>query len=188
MIDVSCQPDITFETKPTTELKFFSPLIIETLSSYETAWDRDTEYEPLLECEKISCADDINEFIAGYVCDGEENRGLMAYYDSDSPVNEKVVSAFPSVEAKDGKLMGVLTSKVCGELTATELEELRDWWSGQESDGYGEGWEQRDIDTDEFGEINVHFWNDGMDWNIKMEEEMDAPDEAQSLEISGITM
>lgn len=34
--------------------------------------------------------------------------------------------------------MGVLTCKVCGELTASELDELRDWWSGQESGCKGE--------------------------------------------------
>ena len=186
--NILASPDLYLEAKPTTELKFFSPLIIETLSSYEIDWDGDTEYEQLPECDKISCADEINEFIAGYTCDGEENRGLMAYYDSDSPVNEKVVSAIPSVEIKNGELMGVLTCKVCGELTATELEELRDWWSGQASDGWGEGLEQRDIETDEFGKINVHFWNDNKDWSIMTAEEMDAPDEAQSLEIGGITM
>ena len=60
----------------------------------------------------VGLEDEINEAIEKYSEPKEEHRGLMIYYNEDSPVNEKVVSAFPSVEVRNGELVGVLTCKL----------------------------------------------------------------------------
>ena len=42
---------------------------------------------------------------------------------------------------------------------------MKDWISGQNSDGLGEGFEQRPIETVD-GSIYVHFWNSGDEYFI----------------------
>ena len=93
----------------------------------------------------------------------------MVYYDANSPVNEKVVSAFPSVEVRNGELVGVLTCQVTEPLTDAEMAEFKDWWTGQAADGWAEGFEQREIKTDAFGTIFVSFWNSSDSWQIEVE-------------------
>ena len=117
----------------------------------------------------VGLEDEINEAIEKYSEPKEEYRGLMVYYDEDSPVNEKVVSAFPSVEVRNGELVGVLTCQITEPLTDSEMAEFQDWWSGQASDGWGEGYEQQEIKTDEFGTIYVSFWNSSDSWQIEVE-------------------
>ena len=81
-------------------------------------------------------ADLINGRIAAYIMDEERERGLMHWYDKPTSISSKVYSAFPSVEVIDGELKGVTTLRVRGELDNHELHELRDYLTGQYSDGY----------------------------------------------------
>ena len=94
----------------------------------------------------------------------------MNWYDKGNSVDQKVRSAFMSVEGRDGELVGVITAKIYGQLTEKELEEFRDYCSGQLSDGAGESLEQRPIKTPD-GEIYVSFWNSD-EWFLQTEEEM----------------
>lgn len=45
-----------------------------------------------------------------------------------------------------------------GTLSFSEVAELTEWLSGQFSDGWGEGLEQREIKVDD-GELYVSFWD-----------------------------
>ena len=72
---------------------------------------------------------------------------------------EKVFSAIPSVREWNGELVGVFECRISGELTASELEDLRSYLTGQASDGWGEGFEQREIRVDD-GTLAVHFWQE----------------------------
>ena len=79
----------------------------------------------------------------------------------------------PSVELWKNELWGVLEVKTYGELTDGELKELVEEWNGQASDGWGECFEQRPIETSE-GELYVSFWNSGKDFSIQTEKELKA--------------
>ena len=65
----------------------------------------------------------------------------------------------------------MLEVKSHGSLSEKELEAVKDYWSGQESDGWGEGFEQRPIQTEE-GELYVSFWNSSDSFFITTEEQL----------------
>ena len=58
-----------------------------------------------------------------------------------------------------------------GALSSSELAELTEWLSGQFSDGWGEGLEQREIRVDD-GELCVSFWDSSDRFIIKPEDEL----------------
>ena len=169
-LGVPLQPDIKVEAKETQPLTFYCPLHI------VTEYDRDEEVVDEMEeippeC-VLGCEDEINSFIKDYSEPEEANRGLMVYFDDNPSISEKVFSMIPSVREVDGKLMGVFECQVSGKLTPSELEELRDYANSQASDGWGEGFEQREIRTADYGEIYVSFWNDSDSWSLQTAEEM----------------
>lgn len=61
------------------------------------------------------------------------------------------------MEEWNGELWGVTEVQTHGTLSPSELAELTDWLSGQFSDGWGEGLEQREIEVYD-GELYVSFW------------------------------
>ena len=77
----------------------------------------------------------------------------------------------PTVEVWQDELWGVLEVQTYGELSADELQALVSEWEGQCSDGWGEGFEQRPIRTED-GELYVSFWNSGRDFSIQTEQEL----------------
>ena len=174
-IDVDFQPDITVEAKPTQELTLYCPLhIVREYDESEYEFDEEVLDEPEVIPSRyaIDCAKEINDFIQDYSEPEEEHRGLMVYFDRNPVVSEKVFSAIPSVKEINGELMGVFECQIAEALTDNELRDLREYLSGQASDGWGESVEQRPIKTADYGEIYVSFWNDGKDWSLQTAEEM----------------
>lgn len=84
---------------------------------------------------------------------------LMQYYHEDDSVRNKVVTAIPSVEVHGNKLCGCLTVELKEPLLDDEQTILCNYITGQYSDGWGEGFEQRDIRVDD-GTLAVHFWQE----------------------------
>ena len=95
----------------------------------------------------------------------ETERGLMKYYGADDSVNSKVRSYVFTIERVQGQLMGVAECHVQGDLTAEELDRLKETIIGQAADGFGEGFEQRPIKTGD-GEIYVSLWSSDKSWSI----------------------
>ena len=166
------------------ELKFYCPVELTRIED-----DRGVEDYGIIPFDEATAyKSNINSFISNFTMPEEKERGLMHWYNSSAPVNQKVRSAFMSVEERNGELMGVITAQVYGKFTAEELEDFRAYCSGQLSDGVGESLEQRPIKTPD-GEIYVSFWNSD-EWFLQTEEEING---SQSEDMSeepdmGMTM
>lgn len=87
----------------------------------------------------------------------EQAVDLLAYYDGPEEVREHLVSIIPSVAVQDGKLCGCTAITYRQDLSEHQWNALFRDIAGQYSDGWGEGFEQRDIEVDG-GILNVHFW------------------------------
>ena len=77
---------------------------------------------------------------------------------------------FPTLESYKYKLWGVLEVKSWGKLQPEEREFIKDQWAGQAADGWGEGFEQREIDCGEGVSLYVHFYTGEM--RIQTEQEL----------------
>ena len=121
--------------------------------------------------ELASFQDAILQGIEDELMPEEAERGLMLYFDGSNAVNEKVLSAFPTVEEVDGRLYGVTVCQISGTLSPSELNELKEYCAEQYADGWGAGFEQRPRRTT-FGELYVTFWPP-KDFFILTKEEFD---------------
>ena len=91
----------------------------------------------------------------------EAERGIMHWYHKPDSINTKVHSVVFTVDSRGGEFWGVAECRVAGELSDTEMDTLKEFITGQASDGWGEGFEQREISVDDGGELYVHFWKFG---------------------------
>ncbi len=78
------------------------------------------------------------------------------YVGDHAKLSDKLVYAEWSVEELDGTLYGKIDCHLTEPLTAEETERLRDAILGQNSDGFGKGFEQREIPIED-GTLNVSF-------------------------------
>lgn len=114
----------------------------------------------------------------------EAERGLMHWYGKEDNLDAKVRSAVFTVEARDGVLWGVAECQVLDTLSPQELNGLKDYIEGQASDGWGEEFEQREIQV-EGGELYVHLWQ-SEGWSIQTEAERFGQTQTQKSHDSGI--
>jgi hypothetical protein len=107
--------------------------------------------------------------------------GLAEYLDLKSDLYDVVESIIVGVEKQGENIISKTTIKTNEELTDDEIDELKDYITGQFSDGWGEGFEQNPIadwdeeeETEEWDEeeqenykysytetyeVLAHFWN-----------------------------
>ena len=109
----------------------------------------------------------------------------MADYVSDhADIKGKLVFAEWGVEERRGMLYGKIDCYLTEELTPEETERLRDAITGQNSDGLGEGFEQREIPIDE-GDLYVSYWQSGNEYFLYTEDEMNDLAQANGIKFGG---
>jgi len=156
-----------------TLLKLYMPM---TVTYYERNEYGDLENDELTmdDHTATSCANTIAGAILRERRPEESERGLMEYYSEHDGVEQKVRSLQFAAETRDGKLWGVAECRVVGTLTPEEVELLKDYVSGQASDGFGEGFEQHAIKFSD-GEMYAHLWSCNNNWSIQTEQELFSP-------------
>ena len=152
-------------TGPST-LRLYMPL---TAEFFEDQFNYDQEPEHLEGRELYQYEEQIAKALEDYRMPEEAERGIMHWYHEEDSVNEKVRSVVFRLEKRDFQLWGVAECRLLRGLTTKEMDTLKQYITGQASDGWGEGFEQRDIGVDE-GVLNVHLWNSG-DWCLQTEAE-----------------
>lgn len=77
----------------------------------------------------------------------------------------------PGVEEWNRRLWGVLEVKSHGALSERELQDVIEEWKGQCSNGFGEGFSQREIRIRE-GMLYVHFCSSLWNFEVQTEQQL----------------
>lgn len=141
--------DMTYEVGQYSEI-FYFPLA--------GNLEESDEYEPYeVDNSFLRCYEwDIEELIEKELSD--MNEDMKDFFYDDDNAQKKMVTVMWGVEEKNGVLYGKTEIKLREPFTPEEKEKVRDWVSGQNSDGFGEGLEQRPIETED-GDLYVSMWN-----------------------------
>ena len=95
---------------------------------------------------------------------------MAQYMSKHAYIEDKLVFAEWNVEEVRGTLYGRIDCYISEDLTHDETERLREAVCGQNSDGFGEGFEQHEIEIDE-GDLYVSFWNCHDSYFLETEDE-----------------
>ncbi len=176
------EDSFTIIPQPLQTLKLYMPL---TVMEYERdEWGSLEEYPTELDQHTVlSYHDQILAAIFKERRPEETERGLMEYYHGDDSVSHKVKSLFFTVEQVGSQLMGVAECRVQGDLNDAELDRLKEYTSGQASDGFGEGFEQHPIKIGE-NELYVSLWSSNRSWNIMTQDELEQGQQMGGMQLS----
>lgn len=114
-----------------------------------------------------------------------DESDMAEYFDEDAGIKAKLVSAKWSVESYRGRLFGKIECSLKEPLTESEAEILTGWITGQNSDGYGEHFEQQPIQTED-GDLYVSFWNCRDSYSILTHDELDEYIDRPNMEMGGM--
>lgn len=140
------------------EINFYFPLSIVFDGDYDYNMFAAKHYqeEILKAFDKFYCYEDMTE----YFDDGELKEKIHGIFWNIVVIKEELV----------GKVVVLIDDNQ--NLSKDEIEEIKDFIEGQNSDGLGEGFEQREIRTYDGELIYVSFWDKG-DYKIYTEEEFE---------------
>lgn len=100
----------------------------------------------------------------------------MYFWTHDQKVNEsiraKLLTCKWGVASLGFTLYGQVEVTATESFTEKEVRAMKEWISGQNSDGLGESFENRPIETED-GDLHVHFWHSGNDYFIVTDSEVD---------------
>ena len=100
-----------------------------------------------------------------------DDEDMLEYmWDDDGP-KEKIKSMYWGFEGYNKCLYGRVDVELNEPLTNDEIEQIKDYIYGQNSDGLGENFEQHEIRISYDEEIYVHFWEYGDNYWIYDEDE-----------------
>ncbi|MEA5084308.1 MAG: antirestriction protein ArdA [Lachnospiraceae bacterium] len=177
---------IEVEPQETQTLKLYMPLRATTYydeNDYGDLYQVNFEIEVYPE-ELAEYEEEILEAIEHNSLPEEKECGLMKYYGQNDSVNAKVKRYDFSVENVGGKLMGVATLVLNAPLEDKEMGKIKEEISGQASDGWCEGFEQREIKCNG-KEIYVSFWQ-SKNWSLQTAEELGISEPKQELTMGGM--
>lgn len=165
-------------------LKLYMPMSVTYYERNQWGDMDDTELN-LDDGEMVREADHIIAALQREALPTESERGLMHYYHENDSVNDKVKSCVFTAEVRDKKLWGVAVCQVIGELNPAELDTLKEYVSGQASDGLGEGFEQRPIKMSNGNEMYAHLWQ-WDHWCVQTAAEMGMEEQNYKMEFGGM--
>lgn len=131
--------------------RFYFPIVAAIYEGYEDFEPYDASNETILHH-----LNEINSELEDYQDFGDET--MLDFLKKKEGVGNKLTSLKWAVCELDNKPFGYVEIEFTEDLTDTEISSLKDWISGQNSDGLGEGFEQRCFDTDD-GDMYVSLWN-----------------------------
>lgn len=167
----------------TYELKLYSPITGHLMEDDQDDFDAayyDYEGTPLSQHEMAAFEEVVRYAVEQEKLPDKAERGLMEYYWGEpASLNEKVISAFVDVEKHQHALYGVLKCTLKEPLNQEEIDRLKEYATGQYSDGWGESLEQHGQKTD-WGDLYIHFWNSSDDFFIITAHDfMEEPDQVR---------
>lgn len=165
------------------QINLFSPLTAE-LYPKDDMGNIEYDSQTMTSSELCRYENQIQKQILKEYMESKGDRGLATYLDNQL-LARKIRCMNPTVESWHGELWGVLEVQSYGSLSEKELEAVKEYWRGQESDGWGEGFEQRPIQTPE-GELYVSFWNSGNDFFIATEEQLKGLEQESGMQMGGM--
>ena len=132
------------------KIELMTPLIAEFRPDYQAWEDDESDAERMNGADLVQYQGSIQEMVAeeNDLCGNGIPCNLMDYFDGTPAIKEKVTSAVVSVKEAEGVLYGCTTLALKEFLDDAEMKELCDYITGQYSDGWGEGFEQRDIEVE----------------------------------------
>lgn len=101
----------------------------------------------------------------------DPGRGLAEYVPD--TLGDVILSFRPAIELHGDSLWCVANVTLSRPITPGEMGELTQWWSGQLSDGWGEGLEQREIKV-KGGELYIEPWTPDERFFIATQKEFDS--------------
>lgn len=152
---------------------FYCPLHVR--SHDADGYDIDIEQEDIVQFEEAIC-----ERLEAEQKDDE----MTPYVGEQTDIEDKLLYAEWTVENRNGNLYGKISCYFREPITEEETERLKDTITGQNSDGFGEGFEQHPIRVDS-DDIYVSFWDD-KDYFLKTSSEMDEYLQKNDIKIEGI--
>lgn len=165
----------SFSIQRLQNLNFYMPMTVNVERLDEWGGYADEEPEQLTDQEAVGYADMIREALLKECAPEESERGLMIYYHENDSLNAKVQSFQFDVDVRQGKLWGVAECVLREPLNASEMMDLIEAVTGQASDGFGEGFEQRGQKLPNGDTIYASLWNGDESWTIQTEQERFSP-------------
>ena len=147
-----------------TRVTFFCPL-------KATIYDDEGDYSPASNYTISDNRDKIEDMLG---IEQLPDLGDMAEYVGEhSGIGNKLIYAVWGLEEIRGEVYGKIDCYLTEALNDEETEKLRDAVCGQNSDGFGESFEQRAIKTED-GDLYVSYWNSSGNYFLYTESEMNA--------------
>lgn len=140
-------------------IKYYFPITIE-LEERSWGWDGDNGIYEITPSQARQYIDNIRDALE------KEHTYVTPEKLGEFTGIPKVQSVEFDIGTVHGDVCGIAKVAVLGELTEGEEDKLVDWIEGQNSDGFGEGFEQNPIEVDD-GVIYVHFWEPRRNYFIR---------------------